>query len=266
LSLHWQPAAGGQFLSGYALTTATAAPDRALLFGYNVKTYEREVWTSTDGANWTRAALAADAFGGGMPGSFVAGQSAVLGVGWTESTLAGTGRELWRSADGLSWTAANAPLVPPAPQVPSRPCAAAPTTIQQLLNIGFVKAASCYGSSSLTIHAYSSDCGGCGGTGFPTTMSPGWIANSYAAPWYVSPAVTTPGGPGTRAGVWLLPSAHLTTPAEGTPVVITGHFNDAVSPDCRITPVRNDVELPPTSDASAACERSFVVTAITVGG
>src|SRR5207249_6913174 len=99
-------------------------------------------WTSNDGAHWSRASLADAALGAGMPNNFAAGTSAVVAYGWTEGNGVGVGRELWQSADGLSWTPANAPLVPPPPQVPGGACPAAPTTLQQLLDIGPVKAAS----------------------------------------------------------------------------------------------------------------------------
>jgi hypothetical protein len=63
-----------------------------------------------------------------------------------------------------------------------------------------------------------------------------------------------------------LPSAHLTPPTEGTLVEITGHFNDPVSPDCRIIPSLVGAELPPVSDAAAGCRQAFVVTSFKVVG
>jgi hypothetical protein len=264
LSLQWRAASDGQLMNGYSVTATAGTTNRGFMWGYDVATYDRVVWSSTDGLTWTRTALASDALGGGMPVPFAAGQAAVVALGWTDSTLAGTGRQLWQSADGLSWTPAHAPMVPPPPQVPAGPCPAAPGTLQQLIDIGSVKAASCYGHASLTVRGYSSDCGGCGGTGLPR-HSPSWIANSYA-PWYISTTPITPGGPGTRWGVWPLPSAHLTPPKEGTLVEITGHFNDPVSPDCRIIPSLANAELPPVSDAAAGCRQAFVVTSFTVVG
>ena len=265
LTVDWQlDAAVSQQLHGYNVTSATGTSNRGFLFGYDLATYGRVVWSSTDGLSWTRAALAPAALGGGMPTLFAAGQSAVVAIGWTDSTLAGTGRMLWQSPDGISWTPAQAPLVPPAPQVPAEPCPAAPTTVQQLADIGFAKAASCYGTGSLTLRGYSSNCGGCGGI-VRERMTPGWIGQLAFAPWYVSPVVTAPGGPGQRLPVYLLPSAHLTPPNEGAPVIITGHFNDVASQGCRMVPLGIGVELGPMSDAVAACGRSFVVTSITPG-
>jgi len=194
-----------------------------------------------------------------MPTAFAAGPSAAVSVGWTEGTPLGAGRELWQSADGISWTPANAPLVPPPPQVRAGPCPAAPTSLEQLFRLDLSKAVSCFGQTSLTLRAYSSNCGGCGGTGLPN-HSPDWIANAYA-PWYVS---TTSSADAPRMGVWPLPSAHLTLPAEGTMVDVTGHFNDPVSPDCRILPSLGSQELPPPSDGEAGCRQAFVVTGIKV--
>jgi hypothetical protein len=263
LTVQWQPEADvSQQLKGHNVTSATGAANRGFLFGYDKATYERAVWTSTDGLSWTSTALAADALGGGAPASFAAGSSAVVALGWTDSTLAGTGRRLWQSPDGASWTPAAAPLVPPAPQVPAGACPAEPTTIQQLADLGFAKAASCYGDGSLSLRGFSSDCGGCGGA-FATSITPNWIGQVYGT-WYVSPTVTTAGGPGPRSPVYLLPSAHLTPPAEGTPVIVTGHFNDIASQDCHYVSVESYAELPPSSDAVATCRRSFVVTSITL--
>jgi hypothetical protein len=263
LSLEWKAASDPQVMDGYSVTAAAGTTTRGFMWGYDLTTYGRVAWASNDGASWSRTPLADTALGAGMPGAFAVGTSAVVAVGWTEPSAVGVGRELWQSVDGLSWTPANAPMVPPPPQVPAGPCPAAPT-LQQLIDIGSVKAASCYGQTSLTIRAYSSDCGGCGGTGLPG-HSPDWIANAYA-PWYVSTTATTPGGPGNRMGVWPLPSAHLTPPKEGTQVELTGHFNDAVSPDCRIIPVVAGAELPPVSVAAAECRQAFVVTSFTVVG
>jgi hypothetical protein len=67
-------------------------------------------------------------------------------------------------------------------------------------------------------------------------------------------------------GVWPLPSANLTPPKEGTQVEITGHFNDPVSPDCRIIPTFVGAELPPVSVAAAECRQAFIVTAIRLVG
>ena len=264
LSLEWKAASDPQVMDGYSVTAAAGTTNRGFMWGYDLATYGRVAWTSNDGASWSRTPLADAALGAGMPGGFAAGTSAVLAVGWTEPGPVGVGRELWQSVDGLSWTPANAPLVPPPPQVPAGPCQAAPT-LQQLVDIGSAKAASCYGQKSLTMRAYSSDCGGCGGTGFPR-HSPDWIAVPGGASWYVSTTATTPGGPGVRLGVWPLPSAHLTPPKEGTQVELTGHFNDPVSPDCRIIPYVAGTELPPVSVAAAGCRQAFVVTSFKVVG
>jgi hypothetical protein len=264
LSLEWKEASDGQVKDGYSVTAAGGTTTRGFMWGYDLTTYGRVAWTSNDGASWSRTPLADAALGAGMPGGFAVGTSAVVAVGWTEPSVVGVGRELWHSVDGLSWTPANAPMVPPPPQVPAGSCPAVPT-LQQLVDMGSVKAASCYGQKSLTVRAYSSDCGGCGGTGFPR-HSPDWIASAGGASWYVSTTATTPGGPGIRMGVWPLPSAHLTPPKEGTQVELTGHFNDPVSPDCRIIPFVAGTELPPVSVAEAGCRQAFVVTSFTVVG
>lgn len=264
LSLEWKEASDGQVKDGYSVTAAGGTTTRGFMWGYDLTTYGRVAWTSNDGASWSRTPLADAALGAGMPGGFAVGTSAVVAVGWTEPSAVGVGRQLWQSVDGLSWTPANAPMVPPPPQVPAGSCPAVPT-LQQLVDMGSLKAASCYGQKSLTVRAYSSDCGGCGGTGFPR-HSPDWIASAGGASWYVSTTATTPGGPGIRMGVWPLPSAHLTPPKEGTQVELTGHFNDAVSPDCRIIPFVAGTELPPVSVAEAECRQAFVVTSFTVVG
>lgn len=264
LSLQWKAASDAQVMDGYSVTAAAGTTTRGFMWGYDQATYGRVAWTSSDGASWSRTPLADAALGAGMPGGFAVGTSAVVAVGWTEPNAVGVGLELWQSVDGLSWTPANAPMVPPPPQVPAGPCPAAPT-LQQLVDMGSAKAASCYGQTSLTVRAYSSDCGGCGGTGFPL-HSPDWIAVAGGASWYVSTTATTPGGPGIRMGVWLLPSAHLTPPKEGTQVELTGHFNDPVSPDCRIIPYVAGTELPPVSVAAAGCRQAFVVTSFKVVG
>jgi hypothetical protein len=269
LAIHWQAdAAAAQELHGYKPTAITGAGSGGFIFGYDLATYARVVLSSNDGLSWTRTALAVDAFGGGLPNLLAAGQSAVVGVGWTDSTPAGIGRDLWRSPDGTTWSLASAPLVPPAPQVPAGACAPAPTTVQQLADIGFVKAAACYGNQSLTLQGYSSACGGCGGIP-DARLTPDWMAAAYGyGAWYISPQRITPTGPqeGTRLPVNLLPSAHLTPPGEGVPVTVTGHFNDPASQDCRIVPSFVGVELAPTSEAIGLCQRSFVVTSISVTG
>ena len=264
LALHWTATSDEQLMNGYSVTASAGTTNRAFMWGYDLNTYGRVAWTSSDGTHWSRAALADAALGAGMPSTFAAGPSAAVAIGWTESSGVGVGGELWQSPDGVSWAPANAPMVPPPPQVPAGPCPAQPTTLQQLIDIGAVKAATCFGQTPLTVRAYSSDCGGCGGTGFPR-HSPEWIANVYA-PWYVSTALIAPGAPGTRLGVWPLPSAHLTLPTEGTPVELTGHFNDPVSPECRIIPSFVGAELPPQSEAEAGCRQAFVVTSFTAVG
>ena len=267
LAIHWQADAGAtQELHGYKPAAITGAGSGGFIFGYDLATYARVVLSSNDGLSWTRNALAADALGGGLPNLLAAGQSAVVGVGWTDNTPAGIGRDLWRSPDGTTWSLASAPLVPPAPQVPGGACASAPTTVQQLVDIGFVKAAACYGNQSLTLQGYSSNCGGCGGLA-DARLTPDWMAaaSSYGA-WYISPQNTKTTAEGTRLAVNLLPAAHVTPPGEGVPVTVTGHFNDPASQDCRIVPLHLSSELPPTSDAIGMCQRSFVVTSISVTG
>jgi len=265
LAIHWQTdAAATQELHGYKPTAITGATSRGFIFGYDLATYDRVALSSDDGLSWTRTTLAADSFGGGMPNLIAAGNSAVVGLGWTDSTPAGIGRDLWRSPDGTAWSLASAPLVPPAPEVPGGTCPTAPTTVQQLADIGFVKAAACYGNQSLTLRGYSSNCGGCGGTGFPRLI-PDWMAAAYSyGAWYISPQNTKTAPEGARLAVNLLPSADLAPPGEGVPVTITGHFDDPASQDCRIVPFVLGSELPPTSDAIARCQRSFVVTSITL--
>ncbi len=267
LAIHWQAdAAATQELHGSKPTASTGAGSGGFIFGYDLATYARVVLSSNDGLSWTRTALPADAFGGGLPNLLAAGQSVVVGVGWTGSTPAGIGRDLWRSPDGATWTLASAPSVPPAPQVPSGSCPPAPTTVQQLVDIGFVKAAACYSNQSLTLNGYSSNCGGCGGVP-DARLTPDWMAAAYSyGAWYISPQNTKTTAEGTRLAVNLLPSARLTPPGEGVPVTITGHFNDPASQDCRIVPLRLASELPPTSDAIGMCQRSFVVTSISVTG
>jgi hypothetical protein len=267
LAIHWQAdAAATQELVGYRPTAITGAGSGGFIFGYDLATYARVVLSSNDGLSWTRTALPVDAFGGGLPNLLAAGESAVVGLGWTDSTPAGIGRDLWRSPDGTTWSLASAPLVPPAPQVPVGACPPAPTTVQQLADIGFVKAATCYGSQSLTLQGYSSGCGGCGGIP-DALLTPDWMAAAYSyGAWYISPQNTATTPESTRLAVNLLPSAHLTTPGEGVPVTVTGHFNDPASQDCRIVPSRLGVELAPTSDAIGLCNRSFMVTSISVTG
>jgi hypothetical protein len=267
LAIHWQAdAAATQQLVGYRPTAITGAGSGGFIFGFDLATYARVVMSSNDGLSWTRTTLAADAFGGGLPTLLAAGQSAVVGVGWTDSTAAGIGRDLWRSPDGTTWSLGSAPLVPPAPQVPGGSCPPAPTTVQQLADIGFVKAAACYGNQSLTLQGYSSACGGCGGI-FYARLTPDWMSAAYYyGAWYISPQNTATTPEGTRLAVNLLPSAHLTPPGVGVPATVTGHFNDPASQDCRIVPSRFGIELAPTSDAIGLCQRSFVVTSISVTG
>ncbi|MDQ2941624.1 MAG: hypothetical protein M3R05_05480, partial [Chloroflexota bacterium] len=111
LSLEWKAAADGQALDGYSVTAAAGTTTRGFMWGYDLTTYGRVAWSSNDGVHWSRTPLADAALGAGMPGAFAVGTSAVVAVGWTDSSAAGVGRELWQSADGLSWTPANAPMV-----------------------------------------------------------------------------------------------------------------------------------------------------------
>jgi hypothetical protein len=135
------------------------------------------------------------------------------------------------------------------------------------VDIGFAKAAACYANQALTLRGYSSNCGGCGGTGLPR-LTPDWMSAAYGyGAWYISPQNTRTTPDGTRLAVNLLPSALLTPPAEGVPVIVTGHLNDPASQDCRIVPtILFSSELPPTSEAIGLCERSLVVTAISAAG
>jgi hypothetical protein len=266
LAIQWQAdEAATQQLGGYRPTAITGAGSSGFIFGFDLATYARVVMSSNDGLSWTRTTLAADAFGGGLPTLLAAGQSAVVGVGWTDTTGAGIGRDLWRSPDGTTWSLASAPLVPPAPQVPDGACPPAPTTVQQLADVGFVKAAACYGNQSLTLQGYSSGCGGCGG--IPAALlTPDWMSAAYSyGAWYISPQNTKTTPDGTRLAVNLLPAADLTPPGEGVPVTVTGHFNDPASQDCRIVPNLSS-ELPPTAEAIGLCQRSFMVTSISVTG
>src|SRR5439155_12078088 len=112
LSLQWRAASDAQLMNGYSVTAAAGTTTRGFMWGYDVTSYARVAWTSNDGAHWSRASLADAALGAGMPNNFAAGTSAVVAYGWTEGNGVGVGRELWQSADGLSWTPANAPLVP----------------------------------------------------------------------------------------------------------------------------------------------------------
>jgi len=251
-------------MNGYGVMAASGSTARGFMWGYDSESYERVAWTSTDGAQWSRTPLAEAALGGGLPAAVSVGPAAAVALGWTMGNAYGAGRELWHSSDGSSWAPANAPTPPP-PAAPPGECPSAPTTLAQLLDIGSAKAASCYGQASITVRAYSSDCGGCGGAGFPGHV-PSWIAATYA-PWYVSTTPTTAGSPGSRMGVWPLPSANLAPPQEGTQVEITGHFNDPISAECRILPGSGEGwDLEPPSIGEAGCRQAFVVTGITVMG
>lgn len=256
----WQEevAASEQFL-GYAATTATSASGQLTVLGYDMTTMQATVWTTGDGASWTRKALSSDVFGGGVPSLLAAGVGGFVTLGFSEPTLAGTGRAFWRSTDGLSWTPVSEPLVPPSPAVPQGECPPQPTTVAALMAIGEIKAAACYGSQPLTLRGYSSDCGGCGGV-FGAHGVPEWMTWPFA-PWYLG---EPPGdeSQGRHIGAWLSPSAHLAPPPAGTPVIVTGHYSDPASDSCRLIPDLLPSDLLPAADSIARCQRSFVVTSI----
>jgi hypothetical protein len=176
------------------------------------------------------------------------------------STLAGSARQLARSTDGPSWQ--QTAVLPPPPAVAAGACPAAPTTFAELQAIGFPKAASCFGSQPLTIPAFASDCGGCGGV--PATRAdPAWI-NAPFVPWFIS-GVPSLDGLQPSLGLWPDPDAGLDPlPATGTPITVTGHFNDPVSTSCRTIPLWHGLELEPAATSEAECRASFVVTAVAV--
>lgn len=247
-------------LAGHAITAVVGDGRGALIVGWDLTTRAGRAWTTTDGQAWIATELG-DAVGGSVPSDIVVGAASLVALGPGTSTLVETADQLWRSDDGLAWEQTSA-LVASAEVAPGA-CPEPPATFDELIAMGSPKAASCFGSQALTITAFSSDCGGCGGV--PAyRQEPAWI-NAWIAPWFISDTADLSGN-GRNMSVWPAPTLGMSTlPPTGTPITVTGHFNDPVSTSCRTVPLWHGLTLPSAARTVAECRASFVITAIALG-
>jgi hypothetical protein len=133
-----------------------------------------------------------------------------------------------------------------------------------MVQLGTANAASCFGQTELTIEGYTLGCGGCGGVD-EYDRTPSWLA-TFIPLYFVGPNAGEAGiDPASGFPVFIDPASGLVFPPPDTLVRVTGHFNDPIALTCQVTP-KPGSSAPPLdpNDVIATCQRSFVVTAVTV--
>ena len=244
--------------AGIGLSALRGGTNGFLALGFDPETMGPVTLSSADGVSWTRRDHGADAFGGAI----VAGVRGPLGtvVLGSDPVPGAAGQAVFFSTDLETWTGQ---AVDPDhdEDLTAGGCPALPRDLGDLLGTDGAIGAACFGDAPITLRGYATDCGGCGGYVIGT-YEPDWLAHpmaglgTYLAPFEVD------GGYGRSVLV------HPDVADDWVPrrwLEVTGHFDDAASPSCRMTLDTLNWAMPTAADeVAAACRARFVVTAIEV--
>jgi len=88
---------------GAVVSLIVAGNGTVVAFGRDSQTTDPLVWTSVDGASWSRQPQSPSTFGGGSPDAAVGMPGGFVAVGWGPDP-AHRRREFWTSPDGSRWT------------------------------------------------------------------------------------------------------------------------------------------------------------------
>ena len=94
--------------------------------------------------------------------------------------------------------------------------------------------------------------------------TPQWLIDAlgFSAFYLSGPIVSAATGPG-GFGVMIDPAHPVTTPAAGTHVELTGHFDDPAATTCRVFPIPGSFgPVAPMQQSVAVCRRAFVVSEV----
>jgi hypothetical protein len=253
--------------AGNGISAMASSGGNLVVLGYDRRTFAPITWTSTNASAWQRTNLDAATFGGGVPSliaiSGATGSTAMAAVGYRVNSAGDVRPSLWHSDDGSSWSVIDGDLLGVLPVPPTGPCpATTPTEIEDFRAMAPSLWPVCFGNDTLKIRGVTANCG-CGGT-TAQQGSPSWLidplgySDVYLDP-RVVPADTNSGGLTMR----ISPAHALTIPAAGTYVELSGHFADAASATCRISPNPGAFgPVAPKGRTVAICEQTFVLTGI----
>ena len=232
--------------------------------------FDGQAWRSLDGVNDDRSCL--DAASPFVLGSASVADSIVVmaQLGASHDLAAFLVRAPGSSPPG---DAIGGMADPPAMAIPDAlaatidgpsECPDFPSTVGTILAIAPRTAVGCFGDRPMTFRAWVVDPGeGYGGT--CAAFTPAWI-QECVLPDYLLASSQLPGRPILHA--MRAPSATGALTGVGRWVLITGHYDDAVSPTCRgvgdVGSVGFQSEIPP-AQAVLSCRLAFVVSEIRSG-
>ncbi len=259
-SVTWvRRAAAESQLAGVSLGELLAVGDSAVAVGHRFEDGQLQLWSTTDGATWTRKDAAALETGGGI-GLVASGKAGLVATG-DHVTAAGPNPVLWHSASGSAWQAEADPVLATVTHALDGACPAQPATMLDWLAIPGAVGAECFGDAPISFRAWLTAGPGCGGLA-PGLWEPPWLANPFA----LLGIVLTPfeAHYGVDCGSAAQHPDLSTLPAEQQWLQVTGHWADSAAADCRYRPdpsyPGSDVGAIPEADVIFRCSTTFVVT------
>jgi hypothetical protein len=234
-----------------------ATDDWMLLAGREYRNGAEQWWRSSNGRAWEQVSPSGLGLNDVL-GPMAAGAGGLAAVA-VERTDAGSNPTVVRSADGLNWTAATEPAAPVIASAVIGACPAAPETMLEWMAIPGSVGAECFGSSPITVTAWSTRGGGCGGLVFGR-FEPSWLAHPFAQfALVLTPMEISAGSCGEAA---VAPGTEVPEPMRW--VSVTGHWDDPAAANCRFIPQR-DFPWARTAgvDLLTECRSKFVATSVT---
>jgi hypothetical protein len=253
--------------TGAGISAVAAGAASVLVLGFDRATLDPISWTSRDGRTWTRTALDATTFGGGVPGlaavSGSAAGSSFAAVGFRANAAADVRSQVWRSDDGAAWSAADGDVLGVPPIAATGPCpTTVPTRIDDYLLLAPPLWPVCFADQTLKVRGFVSSCE-CGGT-TSQQANPAWLIDPLGlSSFYLGPAIVQAATGRGGFGVMIDPAHPVAVPEVGQHVELTGHFADPAAASCRVWP--NDEAFGPVvprAQTVALCRQAFVVTGI----
>jgi len=263
LRLDWEHvSAADRTFSGYRLAALTGAQPGYRALGWDRKTYVRKAWSSADGLDWQVTSLDATTFAGGVPELLAEGSSTSVALGSRTNEDGRAVERPWISANGLSWSEVDVQVFGALPPILTGPCPAKlPTTLEAIEKMTPELWPTCFGHRTLTLRAYVTACGGCGGTDM-TDWSPRWLYDPMG-PDFLLTATRMPDGTDGSAFAVRIDPARPVRVAFNVLADVSGHFADPASSTCRATNAEFiGGALPPRAIEVASCRREFVVESI----
>ncbi len=247
--------------AGADVVAAAGSAAGATMLGFDRTSLHALSWTTRDGFAWARVDLGTDVFDGGVPSLLARSASTAVSVGQLANTDGDVVSRPWRTEDGVTWNRVGVDEFGPLPSLRTGPCPTAePTTPAALVSLERPLWPTCFGNRQLTISGFVLECD-CGGT-TTSDAQPAWLIGDEALP-SLRIASDATLDPAAIVGAWIDPARRITLPPAGTKITVQGHFDDPVSPSCRVVPRAGTyVGLRPTAWLTAECRQRFVVTAV----